>query len=280
MRFYKGHSFGNNFIILEDFSAALTKITKDLIVKLCDPKVGIGADGVMIASPSNQATIKMKIFNSDGSEAAMCGNGARLFAKYAFEKKLVNSNFFVIETKAGLVEVALETRKEKVLTTVVNIGQPSWSINNFPASKRVKRGSLIDYRLKLQGSSWLVTGIVIGVPHVVVFTSPLDERLMRQVGYAIEHHRSFSQGVNVDFVTVEQKNKISIVTWERGVGLTSSCGTGAAAAVVAGNLTDRTTKTVEVKFKLGKVKVTWGDDNNLILEGEAAEDIAEGEFLG
>ncbi|MGB9779223.1 MAG: diaminopimelate epimerase [Caldanaerobacter sp.] len=267
MRFTKMHGLGNDFIVIEavegvDYS--------ELAVKLCDRHFGIGADGLLVVEPSYIADVKMRIFNADGSEAEMCGNGARCFAKYVYEKGIVPKKKMTVETLAGVIMPDLVVEDAKVKSVRVYIGSPVFESSRIPVKTEKQR--FIDETVKIDGKTYRLSSVRIGVPHTVLFVTSLEESFIKDLGPKIEKSSLFPEGTNVDFVKVENEENIFVRTWERGVGLTLACGSGASASAVVSSLLGKTKRNVHVHFKAGALFVEWReDDNGIYLTGEAVE---------
>jgi len=272
VRFTKMHGLGNDFIVIEavegvDYS--------ELAVKLCDRHFGIGADGLLVVEPSHIADIKMRIFNADGSEAEMCGNGSRCFAKYVYEKGIVSKQKMTVETLAGVIMPELFVENGKVKSVKVYMGSPIFESSKIPVKSEKQK--FIDEPVKIDGKTYRLSSVRVGVPHTILFVSSFEESFMKELGPKIEKSSLFPEGTNVDFVKVEDEENISVRTWERGVGLTLACGSGASASAVVSSLLGRTRRSVNVHFKAGVLLVEWKEDNSIYLSGEV-EEVFRGEI--
>ncbi|SNX55605.1 diaminopimelate epimerase [Thermoanaerobacterium sp. RBIITD] len=276
MKFTKMNGLGNDFIVLENLD------NKDidygvLARKLCDRHFGIGADGLLIVEPSGMADIKMRIINSDGSEAEMCGNGSRCFAKYVYENNIVKKEKMMVETLSGVIMPELIFSNGVVEKVKVHMGNPIFKTDMIPV--KVDKKTFVEEPIKINGHLYIVTSILVGVPHTIVFVNTIDENMVLSLGPLIEKLQIFPRGTNVDFVKVEDNENISVRTWERGAGLTLACGTGACASAVASAVTEKTKRDVYVHFKGGDLYIEWTDDNNIFLTGKA-EKVFTGEIHG
>ena len=250
------HGLGNDFILMDEID--LTKYDLPaLAIRLCDRHQGIGADGIILILPSEIADVKMRIINSDGSEANMCGNGIRCFAKYVYENQINTSKSFTIETGAGVMIPELIAEDETVLFVKVNMGAPNLERSAIPM--RGPAGHVINETLEVAGSTYSVTSLLMGVPHTIVFVDHVDETDIVTIGRQIEKHPAFPKGTNVNFVEVINDREIKIRTWERGAGSTLACGTGSCASAVAAFLTGKTGKEVTVHLTLGDLLIEWMD---------------------
>ncbi|MDE4541910.1 diaminopimelate epimerase [Thermoanaerobacterium sp. R66] len=266
MKFTKMNGLGNDFIVLENLENK--ELEYDVLArKLCDRHFGIGGDGLLIVEPSGIADIKMRIINSDGSEAEMCGNGARCFAKYVYENGIVSKGKMSVETLSGIVMPELIFENDNVDKVRVHMGNPNFRPDLIPV--KTDKNQFIEETIKIDGRAYTVTSLLVGVPHTVIFVNSIDENMIVNVGPLIEKLHIFPRGTNVDFVKVEDENNITVRTWERGAGLTLACGTGACASAVASALTNRTKRNVHVHFKKGDLYIEWTSDNNIYLTGKA-----------
>lgn len=274
MKFTKMNGLGNDFIVLENLENNVYDY--DILArKLCDRHFGIGADGLLIVEPSGIADIKMRIINSDGSEAEMCGNGARCFAKYVYENGIVKKDKMSVETLSGIIMPELIFKDDVVEKVKVHMGSPIFRPDMIPV--KTDKKSFIEEAIKIDGRSYIVTSLLVGVPHTIIFVNSIDENMILNVGPLIEKLQIFPRGTNVDFVKVENDSNITVRTWERGAGLTLACGTGACSSAVASALTGRTKRNVYVHFKKGDLYIEWLLDNNIYLTG-IAEEVFTGEI--
>lgn len=220
---------GNDFIVIEDFEGKYGDLEK-LAQKLCDRHFGIGADGILIVTKSDIADIQMIIINADGSYASMCGNGIRCFAKYVWEKKIVQEINIKIETGDGVKLANICLEDEKVKSVTINMGKYNFDPRSIPALTPVE---IVNKELDVNHKSYYITSMFMGVPHTIVFGKLQDYEV--EEGKFIEHHSIFPEKTNVNFCEVIRNNMIKVKTWERGAGPTLACGTGSCASVVAAN---------------------------------------------
>lgn len=267
MEFYKYTGLGNDFIIMDNINNDI-EMDGELAKKLCDRHFGIGADGLVLASPSKTCDIRMEIYNSDGSVAEMCGNASRCFAKFVYEKKLVTKEKFTIETLAGVIEPSLQIEDGQVKYVTVDMGEPRFHSREIPFSLDLDR--VVDYPIHVDGKEYRITSMFMGVPHTVIFTDQISDEYVKEIGRKIEISDYFPRKTNVNFVSVLSRKEIIIRTWERGAGYTLACGTGSCASVVAGILTDRLDENVLVHLRGGDLNIEWKGDN-VLMTGEALE---------
>ena len=221
VEFVKMHGIGNDFIIINDMEEKIS-LTKGQISLLCDRHFGIGADGFILVRPSKKYDVKMMFYNQDGTEAAMCGNGVRCFAKFVCDKGIVKENQFHIETNAG--EISSKIINDKVQ---VDMGKVDFCSKHIPVE--IEKNRVIDEKLSINQKEIIFSSVLVGVPHTIIEVDDLEKYPKKKVGPFIEKHRLFPSGTNVDFVEVLNSKEVKMVTWERGVGLTLACGTGACA---------------------------------------------------
>jgi diaminopimelate epimerase len=219
------------------------------------------------------ADAKMRIFNADGSEAEMCGNGIRCFAKYCYEKSFVPKQEFTVETLSGLKHVWLTLKKGAVSTVKVDMGTPNWQRSSLPM---VGSGTCINERLIVDGESYRVTCLSMGNPHCIIFVGEVDDFPVEQLGPKIENHQAFPKRTNVVFVQVLNQNELNVRVWERGCGETLACGTGTCAAVAAANKLGKVGSKVAVHVLGGELQVEAAE--SLFLSG-AAEKVFEGRLF-
>lgn len=258
IQFQKMHGLGNDFIFLNDID--LTKYDlHQLATQLCNRNTGIGADGIVLILPSKKADVRMRIVNADGSEADMCGNAIRCFAKLVYETGMIQKESFKIETFAGIIIPELIIEEDIVQAVRVNMGEPKLKRAEIPMTGK-KTGTAINVPLKVGRKTFHITSLLMGVPHTMVFVDNVDEVDIAGLGRQIEKHAAFPKGTNVNFVEVINPQEIKVRTWERGAGSTLACGTGSCASAVASALNDKTGKQVTVHLALGDLFIEWIDE--------------------
>lgn len=276
MLFTKMEATGNDFIILEE--GPEERPWSQVALTLCDRHLGIGADGLLVASPSTIADVKMRMFNPDGSEAEMCGNGIRCFAKYVLSGNGANpkQEFLSIETRAGIKKVVPLYEGGKITGIKVDMGKPIFSPSKIPvllkATKPEKRYTppVMDFPVTLGKRKLLMSFISMGNPHAVCFSREnLDTFPLAEVGPRIERHEIFPKRVNFEIANVVNQKKVRARVWERGAGATLSCGTGACAVAVAAILHGYTDTTVELDLPGGALEIEWNGKDEVFLKGPA-----------
>lgn len=269
MRFTKMHGAGNDYVYVDCCSQSIEVDLSALAVAVSDRHTGIGADGLILIHPSDRADVRMQMFNADGSEAEMCGNGVRCVAKYVYDRGLVKKDELTIETRKGILTLHLHVQAGRVEQVRVNMGPPILNAAEIPT--RLPGDPPLEVGLEVDGRPLSVSCLSMGNPHCIVFVDDLTDEWVLGVGPQIERHPAFPQRTNVEFVRVISPREIDVRVWERGTGETRACGTGACAAVVAGVLTGRTERTVAVHLPGGDLHVDWAPSGDVFLTGPAVE---------
>lgn len=257
MKFTKMHGLGNDFIVIEEEQLNGCCDYAVLAKKLCDRHFGIGADGLLIVAKSQIADIRMRIFNADGSEAEMCGNGIRCFAKYVYEKRILNKDRFEVETLAGIVVPILDIKDGVVDSVRVDMGMPVFD-------DKIK-----DLPIEVGDRCFNITYVNMGVPHVVIFVDEINVEDILKYGPMIEHHKLFPHGTNVNFVKIGRCGDIYVRTWERGVGLTLACGTGTCASAVVACESGKAPEKLTAHLVAGDLRIEWSPGGNVYMCGPA-----------
>ena len=263
IKFTKMHGLGNDYIFINCFEQDLGKISlKELAINMSKPHYGIGSDGIILIMPrkSKENDFKYRIFNSDSSEAEMCGNGIRCAAKYVWDHSLTKKTKLRFETKAGIIIPELILKNKEVLEVRVDMGEPILEREKIPMSG--PSGSVIDEDLNMDDGNQKITCVSMGNPHCIIFTEDTQFKDFEHLGKAIEMHESFPNKTNVEFVHVLNEKEIIMRVWERGAGETLACGTGACASAVACVLNKKTDRTVTVHLKGGDLKIEWDENSN------------------
>ena len=266
LRFTKMHGLGNDFVLIDcrdktvsDELSAINDVSK----RLCHRRFGIGADQLLLLYPSNIADFKMLIFNADGSEVEMCGNGIRCFAKYIWDRKLSDKEVLSVETAAGIIRP--EKRGQMVK---VDMGEPVLEGRLIPVNLD---GMVKDFPLIIEDKEFKITAVSMGNPHAVIFVEDVDVFDVKRYGPRIENQGLFPRRINVEFIQVLDSERIRMRVWERGAGETMACGTGASAAGVAASLKGYTGRRVNVMLTGGELLIEWNEDNHVYMTGPAVE---------
>jgi diaminopimelate epimerase len=242
MKFTKMQGIGNDYVYVNGFSETVADPAR-VAREVSDRHFGIGADGLILILPSKTADVRMRMFNADGSEAEMCGNGVRCVAKYAFDRGISHSNPMRVETGTGILSLDLQIEGGKVRQVNVNMGQPILDLARIPVKAEMVSGMAEPHQYVFEIDEVPIshaTFVSMGNPHVVIFTPSLGKIDLSQLGPRIEHFAAFPNRINVHWVKVISRSEVTMRTWERGSGITLACGTGACAVCVAGALTGRT----------------------------------------
>ena len=273
LRFWKMHGLGNDFIVVDNRNGAIGDLAAaDLARRLCERRFSVGADGLLLLSKSAVADARMRVFNADGSEAEMCGNGIRCFAKYCYENNIVQTKVMSIETLAGIKKTWLTVATGIVKAVKVDMGTPAWDRSAIPM---VGGGTCVDEDLQVDGQVYKVTCLSVGNPHCVVFVPDIDSFPVDVVGPNIETHGAFPNKTNVEFVQVLGNEELKVRVWERGCGETMACGTGACASVAAAKMLKKTGANVVVHLAGGDLRVEIAE--RLFMSGPA-EKVFEGKL--
>ena len=266
LRFTKMHGLGNDFVLIDCRDKAVSdqlSAASDVSKRLCHRRFGIGADQVLLLYPSNIADFKMVIFNADGSEVEMCGNGIRCFAKYIWDRKLSDKEALSVETAAGIIRLERSGQMVKV-----DMGEPVLEGRLIPVNVD---GLVKDFPLMIDDKVFKITAVSMGNPHAVIFVDDVDGFDVKRYGPLIENNGLFPRRINVEFIQVLDSERIRMRVWERGSGGTMACGTGASAAGVAASLKGYTGRRANVILNGGELLIEWKEDNHVYMTGPAVE---------
>ena len=275
MRFTKMQGAGNDYIYLNGFE----KLPADLgclARQMSDRHFGIGSDGLVIIMPSDSCDFRMRMFNSDGSEAEMCGNASRCVGKYVYDKGLTTKKELTLETLAGVKHLTLHTQNGTVEQVTVDMGEPILSAPEIPVN--LSESSVIAHPLEVEGQTFAITCVSMGNPHAVIFLDEMDRYDLHHIGSLIEHHKLFPRRTNVEFVEVLSPQDLRMRVWERGAGETLACGTGACATLVAAVLNGRSDRRATLHLLGGDLSIEWREQNNRIYMTGGAVTVFEGEW--
>lgn len=269
MDFVKMHGLGNDFVFIED----KTGQDKDYTVlarAMCNRHTGIGADGLIVIVDSRVADVRMRIINSDGSEAEMCGNGIRCFAKYVYDSGIIEKKQFTVETPAGIMEPEITVGADnKAELITINMGRPSFNRSEIPMEGT--NGRVLNEDLCVDGENWKITSLLMGVPHTVTYVDDVDSVDIEKIGPLFEKHEAFPKHTNINFAQQMGDRTVKVRTWERGAGATLACGTGSCSVAVASFLNGRTGREVDIQLPLGTLHIEYREeDGNVYMTGPAA----------
>jgi diaminopimelate epimerase len=271
MKFTKMHGAGNDYVYVNYFAEKIEN-PAEVAVKVSNRNFGIGSDGLILIMPSDKADVRMRMFNSDGSESEMCGNGIRCVAKYAFDHGLVSKKEITAETGAGILTLQLFTGNgNKVERVRVNMGKPRLTKAEIPMLGEPGGDQTVNQPLNILHTAFHITTVSMGNPHCVIFVDDVENFQVEKYGPLIENHDIFPRRTNVEFVQILSRTEVRQRTWERGAGETLACGTGASAVCVAGVLNGLTEKRILNHLSGGDLELEWADDGNLYMTGPAVE---------
>ncbi len=287
MKFTKMHGLGNDYVYVNCFEEQ-TGDPAALARAVSDRHRGIGGDGLILVGPSKKADVQMRIFNADGSEAEMCGNGIRCAAKFAYEHGLARPGGEMavpgqkafpaslnVETGNGILTVGLVVNRKNQVTKVgVNMGQPILSPRDIPVNLAGEK--VVEQPIQILGQQLQMTCVSMGNPHAVFFCDDVRSVELEKLGPAIENHNLFPRRINVHFVQIDKATEFTMRTWERGSGITMACGTGACAACVAAALTGRLARTCTAHLPGGDLDLNWCERDNCVYMTGPAVEVFEG----
>ena len=269
-KFEKWQGCGNDFVLIDRGNNDIDE--PERIKFLCDRHFGIGADGVIYVMSSTKAATRMRIFNADGTEAEMCGNGLRCFARYLLSgDKFFSDDELTVETGAGILTVSM-----KYDLVTVDMGEPIFAADKIPVSGFGSK-KLIAEPIEVDGVNYKMTCVSMGNPHCVIFVDDISAVDLEHVGPKFETHKFFPRKTNTEFVQRVGQNRLRMRVWERGSGITMACGTGACATAVAANLNGIAGRQSTVVLDGGELQIDWRENNHIFMTG-AAEKVFAGEF--
>jgi diaminopimelate epimerase len=268
MRFIKMHGIGNDYVYVDGFRETVSEPEK-VAVRISDRHFGVGGDGLILILPSDKADARMRIFNADGSEAQMCGNGIRCLAKYVYESGISRKSELAVETLAGVLSLQLTTTHGSVEQVKVNMGMPRLRRQDIPM--RGEGDRVLGEKLTAGDRAFTVTCVSMGNPHCVIYVDDVAQFPVTHYGPLLEHHPQFPQRTNVEWVEWINHREVRQRTWERGAGETLACGTGACATTVASVLNGKTGRAVTVHLLGGDLEIEWAADEHVYMTGPAVE---------
>ena len=274
LNFTKMQGLGNDYVYI-DATRANIENPSELSKYISDRHFGVGSDGLILICPSDKADFRMRMFNSDGSEAEMCGNGIRCVGKFVYDKKLTDRTLVTIETKAGIKTLKLNVKDEEVDTVRVDMGTPILESEKIPVITDEKLAQ--NLKLNALDKSFNFTCVSMGNPHAVTIVDNVSDFDVKKYGSILEINEVFPNKTNVEFVEIKDPENIKMRVWERGTGETLACGTGACASVVACNLNGLTKRNVNVELLGGNLNIELGEDNHVYMTGPAVT-VFEGEL--
>ena len=278
MKFSKMHGIGNDYVYVNCFQEHVDN-PEAVSIQVSDRRKGIGSDGLILILPSEIADCRMRIFNADGSEAMMCGNGIRCVAKYAYDNGIVSKPELSVETNSGIKYIKLQIENDKAVSATVDMGKAILKPAEIPMNAEGE--TFIAQPIQVNGETYTATGVSMGNPHCVVFLKEdVDQFELEKIGSAFEHHELFPARVNTEFVNVIDKHTLKMRVWERGSGETMACGTGACAVAVASVLNGfcQRDEAITVKLAGGDLQIVYQSDGTVMMTGSATH-VFDGEII-
>ena len=277
------HGIGNDYVYVNGFDEKVADAA-EAARRIADRHFGVGGDGLILILPSEKADVRMSMFNADGSEAEMCGNGIRCVAKYAYDHHLTSKNPMTVETGRGVLTLALELSDGKVSQVTVDMGEPILALADIPVNPEKVQPSPYPALHRISGEDsnehYDAAFVSMGNPHMVIYREKVHTPETRRVGPFMERHPAFPRRMNVHFVQVLSDREVTMQTWERGSGTTLACGTGACAVCVAGVLAGKTGRQLLAHLPGGDLRLQWREaDNHVYMTGPAVE-VFSGEWTG
>lgn len=268
MKFTKMHGCGNDYIYVNCFEEDVQN-PNETARRVSDVHFGIGSDGMILIRPSETADFKMSMYNADGSEGKMCGNGIRCVAKYVYDFGLTDKDVITVETLSGIKTLKLTVRDGKAVSIKVDMGKAELKPSLIPAVYDGKKNIIADEPINIGGTEYRVTCVSMGNPHCIVYVDSVNDIDIEKIGPVFEKHPMFPEGVNTEFIQIADRKNINMRVWERGSGETLACGTGACASVVAGVLNDKNDRDVCVHLLGGDLSIRYEEDGTVYMTGPA-----------
>lgn len=276
LKFTKMHGAGNDYIYVNGLTENIENASQ-LAISLSNRNFGIGSDGLVLILPSDSCDFRMQMFNSDGSEAEMCGNATRCVGKYIYDNKLTNKKEITLETKAGTKYITLLEGDTKTRKVTVDMGEPILDPTLIPVN--ITQNPVLNYPLNIDGKEWKISCVSMGNPHAVVFTEGIKDFNLPVLGPKFETNPIFSRKTNTEFIEVVDRNTLNMRVWERGAGETLACGTGACAAAVAAILNNHCDRKIKIHLLGGDLDIEWRESNNHVYMTGEAVTVFEGTIL-
>ena len=262
LKFTKMHGLGNDYVYMDCTKSGEPEDAISLACFVSNRHFGVGSDGLILICKSNTCDFKMRMFNADGTEAEMCGNGIRCVGKFVYDKGLTSKTEITVETLAGVKNLKLQVVEGKVETVEVDMGEPILEAEHIPVIS--KEYPVKNLKLQAEGKEFTFTCVSVGNPHAITIVDNVDSFEVEKYGKKLEVDPHFPEKANIEFVQIVDKNTIKMRVWERGSGETFACGTGASAVAVACNLNGLTREDVTVKLLGGDLQIKWNKENNHI----------------
>lgn len=276
IKFTKMHGIGNDYVYINCFEQEVSD-PEQLAIKMSPRRFGVGADGVILICPSDVADAKMRMFNLDGSEGKMCGNGVRCVGKFIYDSGIARKNTVTVETLSGIKTLEIKDEGGKAVSVTVDMGKPEFTPENIPAKANADK--IINMPITAGDKEYNITALSMGNPHAVTFCDEIDSLNLEKIGPRFEHHDMFPEQVNTEFIRVIDQNTLQMRVWERGSGETFACGTGACAAAVAAVENGYCKRDTEITVHLvgGDLFITYKSDGTVFMRG-GAEKVYDGVY--
>lgn len=276
MKFTKMHGAGNDYIYVNGFEETI-KDRSAFSIKVSDRHFGIGSDGLIVVDPSDVADCKMDMYNADGSQGKMCGNGVRCVAKFVYDNGIVKKEDIAIETLSGIKYIKVTVKDGKVVAARVNMGKPILKADEIPT--KFEGDTVVSQKLSIGQKSYDVTCVSMGNPHCILYVDDVKNLDLEKIGPDFENHPMFPDRINTEFIHIVSETEFDMRVWERGSGETLACGTGACAAAVASVLNGYCKRNTDIKVNLigGTLTINWTDEGDVYMTGPA-ETVCTGEI--
>jgi diaminopimelate epimerase len=275
MKFTKMQGIGNDYVYVNCFEETIDN-PNQIARQVSDRHFGIGSDGLILIKPSSIADFKMEMYNADGSQGEMCGNGIRCVAKYVYDYQLTDKTQISIETLAGIKYLELTVENDKAVRIKVNMGSPELYPVNIPVEAEGE--TVINQPIDVENTTYLMTCVSMGNPHAVIYMEDVKGLNIEKIGPKFENHKRFPKRINTEFARIIDRKTIEMRVWERGSGETLACGTGACATAVASILNGYTEDEVTIRLLGGDLIIQWDRENNTVFMTGPAEIVFEGEI--
>ncbi len=277
MKFTKMHGAGNDYVYINGFEEKIEDPNK-LAIMMSDRHKGIGSDGLVLILPpekSDKASVRMRMFNSDGSESEMCGNAIRCVGKFAYDNKLVDKSVFFVETLAGDKELNMHIENGIAVGATVDMGVPYWNSKEIPVDIQDK--DCLNYTINVDNRDFKVSCVSVGNPHAIIFVDDVHTCELEKLGPLFENHPLFPKRINVEFVQIYDRKNVRMRVWERGAGETEACGTGACATALICAKLGLTERKLDVELNGGHLEIDWRENDHIFMTGEACL-VFQGEY--
>ena len=275
MKFTKMHGAGNDYVYIDCMNEEVEN-PQELAIRVSDRHKGIGSDGLVLILPSEHCDFRMRMFNSDGSEAQMCGNASRCIGKYVYDNGLTTKTQITLETLAGVKNLELFPENGKVQKICVDMGEPELRASAIPV--KLSDDRVVDYPANFPSGVQNITCVSMGNPHAIIYTNDLQNLALEKLGSEIENHSLFPERTNVEFVKCISPDYLQMRVWERGAGETQACGTGACAVLVAAVLNKKAQRKATIGLLGGNLEIEWRESNNRVYMTGDAVTVFTGEF--